>query len=136
MFNKKDKNEAEIHKTQIISYKINEQICESEEVVHKIKYILQKSKESLHNVVDTFTKTLKLRKFSESTVIHKLKLKIQLAEQEHLNLQFCTQIKHDHSEFMNFKINCEVKQTQSVKILLKINLYKNSIYSYYCDFCH
>ena len=40
MFNKKDKNETEVHKTQIISYKINEQICESEEIVYKIKYTL------------------------------------------------------------------------------------------------
>ena len=38
MFNEKDKNEAEVCKTQIIFHKINEQICKSEEVVHKIKY--------------------------------------------------------------------------------------------------
>ena len=86
MFNKEDKNEAEIHEMQIISYEINKQICKSEEVVCKIKYILQKSKESLHDVVNTFMKTLKPEKFSENAAIHKLRLKIQLAEQEHLNL--------------------------------------------------
>ena len=86
MFNKKDENEAEVHKTQIISCEINEQIHKSEEVVHKIKYTLQKNKEFLCNVVDTFTETLKLKEFSENAVIHELKLKIQLAEQEHLNL--------------------------------------------------
>ena len=109
MFNKKDENEAEIYKTQIIFCEINEQIHKSEEVVHKIKYTLQKNKESLHNVVDTFTKTLKFRKFSENIVICELKLKIQLAEQEHLNLQLCTQIKHNYSEFIDFKINYKVK---------------------------
>ena len=136
MFNEKNKDEAEVCKTQIIFYKINEQICESEEVVHKIKYTLQKSKKSLHNVVDTFMKTLKSEKFSENTVIHELRLKIQLTEQEHLNLQFCAWIKHNCSEFMNLEINCEVKWTQFMKILLEINLYKNSIYSHYCNFCH
>ena len=40
IFNKKDKNKAEICKIQIIFYKINEQICKSEEVVHEIKYTL------------------------------------------------------------------------------------------------
>ena len=54
MSDEKDKNEAEIHETQIIFYKIDKQICKSEEVVHKIKYILWKNKESLCNVVDTF----------------------------------------------------------------------------------
>ena len=136
MFNEKDENKTEVHKTQIISYKINEQICESEEVVHKIKYISQKNKESFHDVVDTLIKTLKFRKFSENTAICELRLKIQLTEQEHLNLQFCIWIKHNHSESMNLKIDCKVKQTQSVKILLNVNLYKNSIYSHYCDFCH
>ena len=53
MFNEKDKNEAKIHETQIISYEIDKQICESEEVVHKIKYTLQKSKEFLHDVINT-----------------------------------------------------------------------------------
>ena len=86
MFNKKDKNETKIHKIQIISYEINKQICKSEEVVCKIKYTLQKNKESLHNVVDIFTETLKSKKFSENAVICKLRLKIQLMKQEHLNL--------------------------------------------------
>ena len=81
-------------------------------------------------------KTLKFKKFSENAAICELKLKIQLAEQEHLNLQLCAQIKHDHSEFTDLKIDCEVKQTQSVKIFLEADLYKNSIYSHYCDFCH
>ena len=40
MFNEKDKNEAEIHETQIISCEINKQIHKSEEVVYKIKYTL------------------------------------------------------------------------------------------------
>ena len=40
MFNEKDKNKIKIHKIQIISCEINKQICKSEEVVHKIKYIL------------------------------------------------------------------------------------------------
>ena len=86
MSDKKDENEAEIHKTQIIFCEINEQICESEKVVCKIKYILWKNKELLCDIVDTFMKTLKSEKFSENVTIHKLKLKIQLAEQEHLNL--------------------------------------------------
>ena len=37
---------------------------------------------------------------------------------------------------MNFKINCKIKQTQLIKILLNTDLYKNSIYSHYYDFCH
>ena len=86
MFNEKNKNETEICKIQIISCKINEQICKSKEVVCKIKYTLQKNKKSLCNVVDTFMKTLKSKKFSENAVIHKLRLKIQLVKQEHLNL--------------------------------------------------
>ena len=86
MFNKKDKNKAEVHETQIISYEINKQICESEKVIYKIKYTLQKSKESLCDVVDIFMKTLKSKKFSENTAIHKLRLKIQLIKQEYLNL--------------------------------------------------
>ena len=90
IFNKKDKNKAEVHKMQIISHKINKQICKSEEIVYKIKYTLQKNKEFLCNVVDTFIKTLKLRKFSKNTVICELKLRIQLTEQKHLNLQLCT----------------------------------------------
>ena len=89
MFNEKDKNKAEVHKMQIIFCEINKQIHKSEEVVHEIKYTSQKSKESLCNVIDTFMKTLKFRKFSENITIHELKLKIQLAEQEHLNLQLC-----------------------------------------------
>ena len=109
MFNEEDKNEAEVYKIQIIFYEINEQICESEKVVYEIKYTLWKNKESLHNVVNTLMKTLKSKKFSENAVICKLRLKIQLTEQEHLNLQFCAQIKHDHSEFINLKIDCEVK---------------------------
>ena len=40
MFNEKDKNETEVHKTQIIFYETDKQICESEEVVCKIKYTL------------------------------------------------------------------------------------------------
>ena len=40
MFNKKDENEAEVCETQIIFHKINKQICKSEEVIYKIKYIL------------------------------------------------------------------------------------------------
>ena len=40
MFNKKDENETEIHKIQIISCEIDEQIHKSEEVVCKIKYTL------------------------------------------------------------------------------------------------
>ena len=86
IFNKKNKNEAEICKTQIISCKIDKQICESEEVVYEIKYTSQKSKESLYNVINTFMKTLKFREFSENAAIHELRLKIQLAKQEHLNL--------------------------------------------------
>ena len=35
---KKDENKAEIHKTQIISYKINKQTHKSGKVVYKIKY--------------------------------------------------------------------------------------------------
>ena len=89
MFNEKDENKTKIHKTQIISYKIDEQICESEEVVCEIKYILQKNKEFLCNVVNTLTETLKFRKFSKNAAICKLRLKIQLMKQEHLNLQFC-----------------------------------------------
>ena len=86
MFNEKNKNKTEIHKMQIIFYKINEQICESEKIVCKIKYILWKSKESLCDVVNIFIKTQKFRKFSENTVICELKLKIQLVKQEYLNL--------------------------------------------------
>ena len=86
MFDEKDENETEIHKIQIISYKINEQICESEKVVCKIKYTLWKSKESLHNVINIFTETLKSEKFSENIMICELRLKIQLTEQKHLNL--------------------------------------------------
>ena len=70
---------------------------------------MQKSKKSLCNVVDTFIKTLKFRKFSENTAIYELKLKIQLAEQEHLNLQLCIQIKHDYSESVNLEINHKIK---------------------------
>ena len=86
MSDEKNENEAEIYEIQIIFYEINKQICKSEEVVHKIKYILQKDKESLYNVVNIFTETLKFRKFSENAAIHKLRLKIQLTEQKHLNL--------------------------------------------------
>ena len=136
MFNKKDENKTEIHKTQIISHKINKQIHKFEKVIYKIKYTLQKNKESLHNVVNIFMKTLKFREFSKNTAIYKLRLKIQLIEQEHLNLQLYTQIKYDCSEFINFKIDCKVKQTQFIKIFLNINLYKNSIYSHYHDFYH
>ena len=86
IFNKKNEDEAEIYKIQIIFHETDKQIHKSEEVVHKIKYILQKSKESLCNVVNTLIKTLRLRKFSENIIICKLRLKIQLTEQEHLNL--------------------------------------------------
>ena len=136
MFNKKNKNEAEVCEMQIISCEINEQIHESEEVVCEIKYTLQKSKESLHDVVNTLIKTLKFKKFSENAVICELRLKIQLTEQEHLNLQLCVQIKHNCSEFINLEINHKVKQTWFIKIFSDVNLYKNSIYSHYCDFCH
>ena len=57
IFNKKDKNKAKVHETQIISCKINESICKSEKADYKIKYILQKNKESLHKKINTFIKT-------------------------------------------------------------------------------
>ena len=136
MFNEEDEDEAEVHEMQIISCEINEQTHKSEEVVHKIRYTLQKSKESLHKEVNTFTETSEPQEFSENAVIHELRLKIQLVEQEHLNLQLCAQIKHDCSGSMNLEIDCEAKQTQSMKILSDTDLYKNSIHSHYCDFCH
>ena len=40
IFNEKDKDKAKVHKTQIISCKINKQTHKSEEVVYEIKYIL------------------------------------------------------------------------------------------------
>ena len=86
MFNEKDKNEMKVCRTQIIFYKINKLICKSEKVDYKIKYTSQKSKEFLCKKVNTFMKTSELQKFSENAAIHELKLKIQLAEQEHLNL--------------------------------------------------
>ena len=86
MFKNKNKNESKICKIQIIFYEINKQICESKEVNYKIKYTLQKNKDFFCKKVDTFMKTLKFRKFSENFIIHKLKLKIQLTEQKHLNL--------------------------------------------------
>ena len=57
MFNEKDKNEMKIHKMQIIFCKINKLTHESEKIDLKIKYNLQKNKESLHKKVNIFTKT-------------------------------------------------------------------------------
>ena len=65
VFNEEDKNEAEVCKTQIISCETDKQIHKPGEVVHKVRYTLQKGKESLHKEVDTFMETPEPQEFSE-----------------------------------------------------------------------
>ena len=131
-----DEDEAEVRGTQTISHETDEPTREPGKVGREVRYTSRKGKESLREEVDTSTETPEPRESSENAAIRELRLKIQLAEQEHLNLQLRARIKHDRSGSADLEIDREAKRARPVKILSGANLYKSSTYSHYRDFCH